>query len=222
MKYCGPSSNVMKTARLAGLALVAIHDLVGYRYVAESVGLVQAGDGLLVAPQQRPAIAAAAELQQRSAHQEHALADGFGPEILVALNVDQHQLVALAGVDEIVDRRLIVDDALRFELDFGIEITLRLKVVPQVALAFEQQGIVHACALRKRAPGSAACLAKPWRPRRAPRTSRSGVDIQRRLCCDWYRNRNPSTFKVTPRLKAPAPFVPGAHILDAPCARATG
>src|ERR1035437_10257191 len=83
--------NIDENRQIIGLALITIHKLVRDRYVAESVGLVQAADGLLVAPQQSSAIAAAPELHERSAHQEHALPDGFRPEILVALNADRSE-----------------------------------------------------------------------------------------------------------------------------------
>ncbi len=51
--------------------------------------------------------------------------------------------MALAGVDEVVDGGFVIDHALRFVFDLGVEIAFRLEVVAQVALAFQQQGVVY-------------------------------------------------------------------------------
>ena len=101
----------------------------GHLDVAESVRLVQVGDGLLVAAHEVLAVSPVGELQERGRLQEHALADGFCAEVAVAGDLDLHQLVALPAVDQEVDGGLVVDDGLFLELHFGFEIALRLEKV---------------------------------------------------------------------------------------------
>ena len=50
--------------------------------------------------------------------------------------------MALALVDQVVDSRLIVDDALWLDFDLRFEVALRLKVVADVASTFVQQVVI--------------------------------------------------------------------------------
>ena len=66
-----------------------------------------------------------------------------GIEVLIAADQDCGHLVALAGSDQVIDVRLIVDDVLLFELHVGVEIARGLEIVPQIVRAFNQQVVIH-------------------------------------------------------------------------------
>ena len=90
------------------------------------------------------------KLEERGLLEKHALANGLRVEVPVAADFDGHQLVALAGRDQVIDGGLIVDDALLLELHLGVEIAVRLEIIAQVARAFDQQVVIHGVFLEDR------------------------------------------------------------------------
>ena len=157
-KYCGPSSIVEEDRQIAGLSAVIVLHPVGHAYVAKAVRFVQVDDGRLVALHQARAIPPVRKLKERGALQEHALANRIGAEILVSRDLDFHQLVARAGIDQVIDVGLVVGDALLLELHIGFEIPLGLKVVLKVVRALGQQVVIHRVLLENRH----VALQLPW------------------------------------------------------------
>jgi len=82
-----------------GVELAAFRHPSGARSLwtsAETVGLVEVGDGFLIAAQQALAIAAVRKLEKGGGLQVHSLADHLGGEVAIAGDGDGHQFVLLA------------------------------------------------------------------------------------------------------------------------------
>src|SRR5690349_4177962 len=74
----------------------------------------------------------------------HALQDGSAIEVLVAVDIDGHQRMALAAVDQVLDVQAIVFlVSLLRVVHANIEEALYLVVVANVAAPFIQQVVVH-------------------------------------------------------------------------------
>ena len=141
--------HVNRDGYVPNLALVVVLDDRGDFHVSETILLIQAGDRFFIAPKIAPAVAAAPELERGGLH-VHALPDGLCVEVAVAGDLDLHQFMALSQIDQVVDVRFVIDDALRLELDLDFEIALGLKIIPQVPLSFDEQVPVHGMLLENR------------------------------------------------------------------------
>src|SRR5204862_6527873 len=110
--------------------------------VAKAVLLVKAGNGFFIAAEITFAVAAPPELPG-GGDDVHALTNGRRVEIAISGDVHLHQLVAFAEIDDVVDRRLVVDHALRLEFDLRVEGALVLEIIPKIALALTQPIPIH-------------------------------------------------------------------------------
>ena len=110
--------------------------------IAESVLQVEIGNGVLIPAHIALAVASAPDLE-RNGHQEHPLPNRLSVEIVVSLNHHLHQLVAFAGINDVIDLLLVVHHFLSLIFHLCVEIALGLKVVPQISLAFHEQVGVH-------------------------------------------------------------------------------
>ena len=115
--------------------------------VVEAVGAIQVQDGVGVLLQQpwREAAPVIAHKLRRS-HQQ-AIPDGGGIEIMVAGDLDVHQLAAQPAVDAVVDDGPVRPRLALLEFHFRLQVASGLEIFEQVALTLQQQAAVHGALL---------------------------------------------------------------------------
>src|SRR5215472_16031868 len=124
------------------LPVVVIH-LRRYLHLEKAVVAIEVFNGLHIAREDRLAEQA---IQQQAAGRllEHALAQVVAPEIMIALDIHLHQLVALVAFDAKDHIAPLGAGILRqFVRDVHVKIAFALHVIADIARAFIQQVVIH-------------------------------------------------------------------------------
>src|SRR5262249_4779359 len=116
--------------------------------IAKAVAVVKLLDGIAVASEEIFAEPATAIDKAAGGQDVQALADGERIEVMIAGDLEMDEFETLAAVDRVVDAFLLLAHLGDVVVDFGVEVTARLKVLRDLPGAFGEQILIDGFLLK--------------------------------------------------------------------------
>ena len=138
----GAFVDVKSHGELVIFALIVFLDDRGHLYIAKAVRFIQIGNRFFIAIPESFAVTPASELE-RSGLKNHPLPKRAGSEIIVSLNRNMFQFLALAPLNKVFDCLLVFLGRKLAECYIDVRIAFGLEVIAQVTRTFNQKIAVY-------------------------------------------------------------------------------